>query len=229
LIPDADTQARQQSRLTQIDAMVDRVLQQDEDESLPVKLTEDDVGRTILRRAGPEDLPHIRKLLREWDVRDEELTARLWSTSSFVLLLCRAIATFQSPLGCAVLTLGFDLTKGKTLRVAQIANAPHLPVERLMECLQTFAMGMEASLVSPTAGPAVPCMLSTATLRSLLDFQVRPPAEAPPMAAAAASTTFQRDWPLQSVQEEEESEGASSIERRSKAQASKPSKRSRRL
>jgi hypothetical protein len=225
LIPDADTQARQQSRLTQMDAMVDRVLQQEEDESLPVELTEDDVGRTILRRAGPEDLPHIRKLLRERDASDDELTTRLWSTCSFVLLFCRAIATFQPPLGCAVLTLGFDLTKGKTLRVAQIANAPHLPVERLMECLQTFAVGMEATLVTQKVGP-VSAMLSTASLRSVLEFQVHPPAEAPP---ASIASSFQRDWPLQSVQEEEESEGASSSERRSKPQASKPSKRSRRL
>eukprot|EP00977_Amphora_coffeiformis_P029246 scaffold39596_cov191-Amphora_coffeaeformis.AAC.1 len=153
---EVDTEVRQSSRLRQVEVEVDQALQRlkDEHESLPEELTEDNVGRTCLRRAGPEDLLRIRKLLFPDNlpsVSDENLTRRLWSTSSFVLVLCRAIAALEDPpLGCAVLTLGFEMAKGKVLRVAQIGNELHLPRERLVECLQTFAVCMNATLVAGT-------------------------------------------------------------------------------
>ena len=241
-----ETSARRDSRLRQVEAQVDRALQRlkDEHESLPPELTEDDVGRTILRRAGPEDLPRIRKLLDERSASDDELSSRWWSTSSFALLLCRAIAALEDPpLGCAVLTLGFDMEKGKVLRVAQIGNEPHLPRERLLECLQTFAVCMNATLVVPTRKhedeqeqqQRTGVVVETTPVRSirslLASWVVASPVPLPPTATASSSSRW-REWPLQSVQEEEESEGASSMERRkasSQRASTKPSKRTRRL
>jgi hypothetical protein len=83
------------------------------------------------------------------------LALRLWSSSTIVLLLCRAIAPFEDPpLGCAVLTLGFSMEKGRLLRIAQIASEPHLPRERFIECLQSFANCISCSLAHPTSAAA---------------------------------------------------------------------------
>ena len=217
------TQARQGSRLLQIETAVDRALQRlkDEHDSLPEELTEDDVGRTLLRRASPEDLPRLRKLLVEnQTTSDEELSCRWWSTSSFVLILCRAVAALEDPpLGCAVLTLSFDMTKGKALRIAQIGNEPHLPQERLVECLQTFAVCMKSTLLMMDQQQTESAMMETMpvhAIRSLLTTRAAAPAPSPPAATTASSSACLRAscWPLQSVLEEEESEGASSMERR---------------
>jgi hypothetical protein len=59
---------RQASRQKQLYAFVDMALQSlnerdEEGRCLPEELTADDVGRTVLRRAEPEDLPRIVKLL----------------------------------------------------------------------------------------------------------------------------------------------------------------------
>ena len=241
---EVDTEARQMSRLRQVEVELDRALQRlkDEHESVPEELTEDDVGRTCLRRAGPEDLTRIRKLLFPHNFpreSDEDLTRRLWTASSFVLVLCRAIAPLEDPpLGCAVLTLGFDMAKGKVLRVGQIGNELHLPRERLVECLQTFAVCMKATLVVETSTERI---VETMLVRDLRDLLTSYCAVAPPVAAAYAaqspptssssSSSSLRQWPLQSVQEEqEESEGASSVEHRpQQGNSSKPSKRTRRL
>lgn len=56
------------SRRKQLDAQVDKALAvlngyDEEGRSLPDELTVDDVGRTVLRRAEPEDIPRIRRLL----------------------------------------------------------------------------------------------------------------------------------------------------------------------
>ena len=218
----SEVRLRQSTRLLQLENLVDHALHRlyDEHEALPEKLTEDDVGRTVLRRASPEDLPRIRKLLlAKHTMADEELTARWWSTASFVLVLCRAIAALEDPpLGCAVLRLGFDADKGKVLRVSQIGNEPHLPQERLVECLQTFAVCMNTTLIPLNRDDDA----DSASVRSI-------------RASGRVVSARARDWPLQSVQEEEETESSSSssssMERRSSTQQSttKPSKRTRRL
>jgi hypothetical protein len=63
-----DPAVRQVSRQKQLYAFVDSALQSlnerdEEGRCLPEVLTEDDVGRTVLRRAEPEDLPRVLKLL----------------------------------------------------------------------------------------------------------------------------------------------------------------------
>jgi hypothetical protein len=149
----------------------------EEGRSLPDQLTVDDVvGRTVLRRATCEDANWISKLLDEppsplspiavlcqqpsssSSVGGEQVTSdvalppiQMWASSTIVLLLCRAISPYDDPpLGCAVLTVGFSLEKGRTLRVAQIGSKPHLPRERFLECLQAFATCMNYSLETTT-------------------------------------------------------------------------------
>jgi hypothetical protein len=159
-------------RQKQLDDLVDTVLQnlyeKDEEGRYLHELSADDVGRTVLRKAGPEDSHWVDKLLSQ--NKEKPICVKAVSSStgmnastraagkefnsirfcpgpSITLLLCRAIAPHEDPpLGCAVLTLGFSMKSGKSLRVAQLANEPHLPKERLIECLQVFAKHMKCSL-----------------------------------------------------------------------------------
>jgi hypothetical protein len=163
---------RQLSRQVQLEERVDNALQllnehDDEGRSLPEQLTVDDVGRTVLRRANAEDSLWIDKLfgsskssirismglrprsILSTDKGSVSQAHRSWSSSTIILLLCRAIAPHEDPpLGCAVLTVGFSMQKGKLLRVAEIASEPHLPRERFMECLLSFANCMACHLDS---------------------------------------------------------------------------------
>jgi hypothetical protein len=179
LYEESANQARRQSRHKQWDAKISAALQKlyehdDEGRSLPEEelLTVDDVvGRTILRRATADDFHWISKLLdvdvpptsplsalgSHREISDEaadgfgSAAATLWSTSAIILLLCRAIAPYDDPpLGCAVLTLGFSMERGRTLLVSQIGSRPHLPRERFIECLQAFASCMKCALESET-------------------------------------------------------------------------------
>jgi hypothetical protein len=169
---------RQLSRQQQLEEKVASALQMlnehdDEGRSLPEELTVDDVGRTVLRRATVDDLTWIEDLFGAKSVksrvisksplnvlginkRSGSMPLQLWSSSTIVLLLCRAIAPHEDPpLGCAVLNVGFSMRQGKLLRLAQIASQPHLPKERFIECLLSFAncMGsvLDASRVLETS------------------------------------------------------------------------------
>lgn len=163
---------RQLSRQRQLEEKIDSVLQNlnehdEEGRSLPEELTADDVGRTILRRANVDDIHWVEKLFKTKssprrsadtsplfglilasDKEPSSMSTRLWSSSTIVLLLCRAIAPHEDPpLGCAVLTLGFSMQKGKILRISQIASKSHQPRERFIETLSGFAANMGCSLV----------------------------------------------------------------------------------
>jgi hypothetical protein len=177
---------RQLSRQQQLEEKIECALQKlnehdDEGRSLPEELTADDVGRTVLRRARVDDVFLVEKLFRtktaptacacdssplfetilDSDKEASSMSMQLWSSSTIVLLLCRAIAPHEDPpLGCAVLTVGFSLQKGKTLRIAQIASKSHQPRERFIETLSVFAKNMECSLITITS----PLKSSFATL-----------------------------------------------------------------
>jgi hypothetical protein len=166
---DGSMALRLMSRQRQLDSKVELALQavnelDDEGRSLPLDLTDEDVGRTILRRAVPGDLSRIKVLLAaqpnssprpnfRQSSRDEPASAlatQLWSSSCIVLLLCRAIAAYEDPpLGCAILTLGFSMDSGPLLHVTQLASEHHLPKERFIECLQGFARAMKCTLQVP--------------------------------------------------------------------------------
>jgi hypothetical protein len=155
---------RQLSRQQQLEERIDIALQKlnehdEEGRSLPEELTVDDVGRTVLRRARGDDeywvekLFGIKKASHADDFADLSLSSVTISasdkepSSTIVLLLCRAFHE-DPPLGCAVLTLGFSMQKGKILRIAQIASYSHQPKERFIETLSEFAKYMGCYLIS---------------------------------------------------------------------------------
>ena len=190
---------RRHSRYKQWGIQINFALQKlnehdDEGRSIPEEelLTVDDVvGRTILRRANAEDLQWISKLLDDDlprsspfcnlahqleinDVSSDDFGSApnsIWSTSSIVLLLCRAIAPYDDPpLGCAVLTQGFSMDRGPTLVVSQIGSRPHLPRERFIECLQAFASCMKCSLENEDSAPSM-TMTSSNVMIGLTDIR----------------------------------------------------------
>jgi hypothetical protein len=280
---DESGMARQLSRQKQLDDRIAAALQKlnehdEEGRSLPDELTVDDVGRTVLRRASPEDMHWIAKLLDtkrsgdeygyvpslspvsvlgpttkdggigedDDDVAGNELPSvalRLWSSSTIVLLLCRVIAPYEDPpLGCAVLTLGFSMEKGRLLRIAQIASKPHLPRERFIECLQSFASCMCYALETTSAIKSTFTTLRQGEIQEILNSHLplanrilcslsSQKAKVMPRPRAEPLVTS----PLQSVQEESEGveESGDSCpeslaeERFAKKEPDKPSKRSR--
>lgn len=165
---------RQLSRQRQLDERINATLQKsnehdDVGRSLPEQVTADDVGRTVLRQATADDAHWIDKLFCSKSPHDlsngrspmsilgaeKELSStafRLWSSSTIILLLCRAIAPYEDPpLGCAILTLGFSMQRGRLIRISQIASKPHLPRERFIECLHSFSTAMSCSLETASA------------------------------------------------------------------------------
>jgi Double-stranded RNA binding motif len=244
---------RQASRRRQLDSLVESALQsineRDEDgRFLPGELTEDDVGRTVLRRAGPEDLPYIRNLLGSIAGGGDDFSGSLWSESQFVLFLCRAIAVYEDPpLGCAVLTLGFSFESGRSLRIVQLATETHLPKERFLERLESLAVSMNCSSLErsyPSIGTADYVELSRddlyAVVRSHIEYndQSALPESLKEIGSSAkveapnrqqgSSETMKRS-PLQSVQEEEQDSGGASDSSvgADKKTGDKPSKRTR--
>lgn len=72
------------------------------------------------------------------------LASLLWNGLTLTLVLSRAVASaHETPLGCAILLLGFSLEKGRLLRVVEIAHEEHLiPRERFVECLEALSVRM---------------------------------------------------------------------------------------
>lgn len=144
------------------------------------------------------------------------LVSQLWSSSSsVVLLLCRAIAAYEDPpLGCAILTFGFSMDRGRVLRLARISSEPHLPQERFLECLEGFSSSLGCDLEGQPGAAGLSISLSDAA--SIVESYLLVP------------TTRSK---LQSVQEETEEDDVSSgsVERPgpTKRRSTQPSKRSR--
>ncbi|KAG7364732.1 double-stranded RNA binding motif protein [Nitzschia inconspicua] len=263
---DESGQMRQLSRQRQLEDKVTAALQvlnehDEEGRSLPDELTVDDVGRTLLRRANVDDMAWIEDLFGSQptksktscqsplnSLRDEKETPpeamRLWSSSAVVLLLCRAISPYEDPpLGCAVLTLGFSMQNGRVLRLAKLASQPHLPRERFVECLTSFASCMDcffdATLALESKFTALREDFVQQTLQSHLpsvpvasDRREKVRKEKNPRAYSKMSRPLEDTFAqpaLQSVQEEE-GEGCEdsdvSQKKNGKGQ-DKPSKRSR--
>jgi hypothetical protein len=266
---------RHLSRQKQVDFRVETALQicNDRDEEgrvLPDELTDDDVGRLVLRRAEPEDLPRIKKFRFVSGVRrrmakspfespcdskksrpqmlmkgslclqtEESSGAFLWSSSTIVLLLCRAIAAYEDPpLGCAVLTLGFSIDDGCNLRLAQIASEGHLPIERFLDCLQNFASCMKCELDSESLSDCPQnVILSSSDCQVIIESHI--PLESGLIARKSSDEfsvdatdvvskdIFREQSKLQSVQEESEISDSSGNDKRLAKRNDKPSKRSR--
>jgi Double-stranded RNA binding motif len=162
---------------------------------------------------------------------------RLWGSSTIVLLLCRAIAAFEDPpLGCAVLTLGFSMTKGRLLRVAQMGSEPHLPRERFLECLDAFAACMNCTLERQGADcveqrRVTSVRLLTQDLEAIIDSHLGLQVSSPPSSKSAKEGQSPNIFsaPLESVLEEsggEYSDRSADATGKEKGR-DKPSKRSR--
>lgn len=243
------------SRKRQLESMVERALQtlQERDEEgriLPEELTEDDVGRTVLRQATSEDWGNIKRMLHKSPHRkdgplsiltsnDENSLGNIWSASSLSLLLCRAIAAYEDPpLGCAVLTLGFSMERGRSLRLVDMVRGPHLPRERFIECLQDFASTMNCVLEDQShtvpATTKSTIVLDTNDLREIIQSYYSNLDES--TEKQSPTCEFKNDkshFQLQSVKEEDDEEvsDASSLNddkaRLTSKRSSKPSKRTR--
>jgi len=126
---------------------------------------EDDIGRIILRRATYHDYSRIKCLLLGSDENadlsdrhpvslihpdnDKRIFAReIWGGNSVVVVLTRAIVNEdETPLGCAILAIGFSLSRGRVLNISKIYHAAHLPRERFVECLSRFSTIMDTLLI----------------------------------------------------------------------------------
>ena len=125
---------------------------------------EDDIGRIILRRATYHDYGRIKCLLLGSDENvdlsdrhpvslihpdnDKRIFAReIWGNSVVVVLTRAIFNEDETPLGCAILTIGFSLSRGRVLNISKIYHADHLPRERFVECLSRFSTIMDTLLI----------------------------------------------------------------------------------
>ena len=188
-------------------------------------------------------------------IAKSNVSSRLWGPVTIILLLCRAIAPLdEPPLGCSILTVGFSMTKGKILRVAEIGFEPHLPRERFIECLEKFAANMNCTLeVGPDlrssskaaqqqnqhggVSSTTEMCWTSCELRLFIEEHIKGFAHNNKSNGGGDSTEDEQDVvklepgaPLQSVQEETEfDEDSKQVveDPRSQKQTIKPSKRSR--
>lgn len=217
--PSTTSAMRLISRRKQVDSRVEKALHNYYEEEGKIASGEaTDIGRTFLRRAEPQDLTLVKKLLWPDNEVPAGIISSLWSSSCIVFLLCRDPCYDDPPLGCAVLTFGFQFTEGQVLRVKHLSTESHLPQERFLDCLKDFSKFMNCTLIEDSNKTAsVKCEDAQLFVQNQLKLRLK----------SAPSTTSQT---LQSVQEAEE-EGSDDSEKRPVAKVASvttnPSKRSR--
>jgi hypothetical protein len=174
--------------------------------------------KLLLRRAEPQDLTLIKKLLlSDMDARTLNLL-KLWSSSCIVLLLCRDACFQDQQLGCAVLTLGFNFPDGQLLRIQHLSTEPSHIREGFVDRLKGFANSMYCTLTEQEKdkgkrAASVKCDDAQSFVQHQLRLRIKP--------ATSVSQT------LQSVQEEEECSDDSEKRPVAKVVSINPSKRSR--
>ena len=147
------TRTRQElARQEQLSKQVAKALEcinESEDKS---EASSEDIGKTILREASSDDWRNMEGLFRS---SKKDLSKWSLDDGTIVLLLCRAIAPYDSPpLGCAILSLGFSMEFGKVLYTSCLATESHLPSERFLEVLEEFAHCMNCRLIQMDASTA---------------------------------------------------------------------------
>ena len=70
----------------------------------------------------------------------------LFGENSILLVLSRAVALHDPPLGCAILTLKCPSNEGRSLTLCRLGHEKHLPRERFVECLEAFAKNIQCEL-----------------------------------------------------------------------------------
>ena len=66
--------------------------------------------------------------------------------NSIVLVLSRATAVQDPPLGCAILTVDYTSNEERVLSLCRMNHEEHIPRERFIECIETFAKSMHCTL-----------------------------------------------------------------------------------
>jgi len=83
------------------------------------------------------------------DNAGKELQQHQLGNNATILVLSRAVALQDPPLGCAILTLNTsssDSEVGRNLALCRLGHEKHLPRERFIECLETFARNVQCTL-----------------------------------------------------------------------------------
>ncbi len=246
-----DASKHQISRQSQLEDIFDRALQSlndanDESKPLSGYIKEDDLSKTILRRASVDDVSAIERLLskgRKHNYKHNEKqkenimtsigplsliglslkttgdygnnehidistkASQLWGSQSVLVVLSRAIALpDEPPLGCAVLTLGFSLIKGRTLRIHDIAHEGHFPKERFVECLEALALKMKCSIDTSTISKNIfagNIFFNRDNLLDIVHQHTQPPNESKEEESNDSEGHSMQRRPLQSVKEED--------------------------
>ena len=155
----------------------------------------------------------------------------LFGENSILLVLSRAVALHDPPLGCAVLTLEYS---SKNLHLCRLGHKSHLPRERFIECLEVFARNIQCDL--DTSSDFTASGLAEVTSDEIRSFLSRSPT------LYVGSMKGNSSSHLQSVKEEDSEEAGdgsdggredsdnkidAGVSALVKGRPSKPSKRSR--
>ena len=95
------------------------------------------------------------------------------ASNSILLVLSRAVAPQDPPLGCAILSLESpaDNEEGKLI-ICRLGREEHLPRERFVECLEGFAKNMNCNLNTSRDHPARLRAVSSDDIRSYLSRSI---------------------------------------------------------
>mmetsp|Transcript_10676 Transcript_10676/g.23621 ORF Transcript_10676/g.23621 Transcript_10676/m.23621 type:complete len:1257 (+) Transcript_10676:118-3888(+) len=175
-------------------------------------------------------------------IEDNKKELQLGENAIF-LVLSRAVALHDPPLGCALLTLDCPSNEGQNvptvpfIHLVRLGHEQHLPRERFIECLETFAKNMQLRLCTSWLG-ASELAVTSEDIRSFLS-RSPPPYQAEDVVDSVKGNSSHRH--LQSVKEEDSeevddgSEGGEDSDKKIdvggselvKGRPCKPSKRSR--
>ena len=219
------------------EALYELHLQEDEVKASSGCVEENELGKTVLRRASIEDCKTVENLFGKTrsSKKDQDSSTLLthisgdsvdstkisnanknssrlrnissiWNQDVVILLLYRS----EEALGCAILSLGFSLEYGRTLRISDLFHKEHYPKERFVDCLRSLAQIMKYKLEDRTIIKSKDVVLSRDFLKNFIEKQLAP------IDSAETERKNQDDQinskqelhrkPLQAVKEEDESD-----------------------
>jgi hypothetical protein len=113
---------------------------------LPCTINEASVtGNDLHVESGDVDRDHDGGS-EEKSTEDEKNAEQQLGEHSVILVLVRAIALHDPPLGCAILTLKDSTRESRSLSLDRLGYEEHLPRERFVECLELFAKNIHCTL-----------------------------------------------------------------------------------
>ena len=202
---------------------------------LPCTINEPSVtGNDLHVESGDVDRDHGGR--EEKSTEDEKNAERQLGEHSVILVLVRAIALYDPPLGCAILTLKESTRESRILSLDRLGYEEHLPRERFVECLELFTKNIHCTLDDGRVDNK-----SEISLDDIRSFLCSPPTARDLENVVDCVNGDSSRRLLQSVKEEDsEDDGSDDVEREDdeenivdgltesgKRKLSKPSKRSR--